>query len=55
MEILERRPQQLGASRQTSLVGSSTAVSLAEVYKQTSGNLAPLSSHLSGIGRRSSR
>lgn len=58
MEILERpqhHPQQQGrgaASRQTSLVGSSAALSLADVYKQTSGNLAPLSS---GMTRRSSR
>lgn len=54
MEILER-PTQLQSSRQQSLVGASTALSLADVYKQTSGNLAPLSSNLSGIGRRSSR
>ena len=54
MEILEK-PSQLAASRQQSLLGASTSLSLAEVYKQTSGNLAPLSSHLSGIGRRSSR
>jgi hypothetical protein len=56
LEILGKQQQQgLTASRQTSLVGASTAVSLAEVYRQTSGNLAPLSSHLSGVGRRSSR
>jgi hypothetical protein len=56
LEILSKQQQQgLTASRQTSLVGASTAVSLAEVYKHTSGNLAPLSSHLSGVGRRSSR
>jgi len=54
MEILER-PHQLQSSRQQSLVGASTTLSLADVYKQTSGNLAPLSSNLSGIGRRSSR
>jgi hypothetical protein len=65
MEILQTRPQHqqlqqqqqgsLTASRQASLVGASTSLSLAEVYKQTSGNLMPLSSHLSGIGRRPSR
>lgn len=62
MEILQTRPQHqqlqqqgsLTASRQASLVGASTSLSLAEVYKQTSGNLTPLSSHLSGIGRRPS-
>jgi hypothetical protein len=55
MEILDKPQQQRGASRRTSLVGASTNIALADVYKQTSGNLAPLSSHLSGIGRRSSR
>lgn len=58
MEILtkpQHQQQGVGASRQTSLVGTSTTLSLADVYKQTSGNLTPLSSHLSGIGRRSSR
>lgn len=63
MEILTKPQHQqqqqhgsLSASRQTSLVGaSSTSLSLAEVYKQTSGNLTPLSSHLSGIGRWPSR
>jgi hypothetical protein len=55
MEILEKPQHQRGASRRTSLVGASTNIALADVYKQTSGNLAPLSSHLSGIGRRSSR
>lgn len=60
MEILTKPQHQqqqgsLSSSRQTSLVGASTSLSLAEVYKQTSGNLTPLSSHLSGIGRRPSR
>lgn len=55
LDMLDKPPaaaSTAGSSRQQAPLSTSTSMSLADVYKQTSGNLAPLSSGLSGFVRK---